>query len=320
MEFLGRILGTKVIYKKGIDDLPLPNYIYTRYVIKEVSLDGIKTCFVYPKIEIDSITSIANHLEKIRIVTNSIPVLILSRLTYRQKEYLIKNRIPFVVEGKQVYLPFMSIYLQERCDRELNTYDSILPSTQLLFLYYIYQGGGEILTSDAARDLKFSPMSISRASNQLEKKGFINVEKKGINKVMSSTKTPRQLFEETKDSLLNPIKRIVYVPKKEVKDSLLMGGYSALSEYSLLNPPSVICFASDSISKWNNCITNNLLDINDQYEIEFWRYNPQKLVNGNSVDRLSLALALKDDKDERVEEAVEKMLEQVWREIDGKRN
>jgi len=51
-----------------------------------------------------------------------------------------------------------------------------------------------------------------------------------------------------------------------------------------------------------------------------WRYNPCKLSNGSVVDELSLALALREDADERVEEAVEKMLDNLWRRIDGYRN
>ena len=40
----------------------------------------------------------------------------------------------------------------------------------------------------------------------------------------------------------------------------------------------------------------------------------------NIVDELSLALALREDADERVEEAVEEMLNELWRKIDGYRN
>lgn len=48
-----------------------------------------------------------------------------------------------------------------------------------------------------------------------------------------------------------------------------------------------------------------------------WRYNPRKLSTQNVVDELSLALALREDADERVEEAVEKMLNELWMKIDG---
>ena len=51
-----------------------------------------------------------------------------------------------------------------------------------------------------------------------------------------------------------------------------------------------------------------------------WRYNPRKLSTRNIVDELSLALALREDADERVEEAVEEMLNELWRKIDGYRN
>ena len=35
-----------------------------------------------------------------------------------QKEYLIREKIPFMVDGKQIYLPFLAVYLQERCSAE----------------------------------------------------------------------------------------------------------------------------------------------------------------------------------------------------------
>lgn len=54
-------------------------------------------------------------------------VLILDHLAYRQKEYLLRDHIPFVVEGKQIYLPFMAVYLQERCDSEKKEDAVILP-------------------------------------------------------------------------------------------------------------------------------------------------------------------------------------------------
>jgi len=135
-----------------------------------------------------------------------------------------------------------------------------------------------------------------------------------------SDKKPKNLFEEAKCCLMNPVKRTVYVPKKEAEGGLLINGYSALSEYSMLNPSAVECFATDSISKWDKATSGTLQNANDQCAIELWRYDPKKLTGGTCVDRLSLALALQNYKDERTEEAVEEMLAQVWRDINGKRN
>ena len=64
-------------------------------------------------------------------------------------------------------------------------------------------------------------------------------------------------------------------------------------------------------------MTNGLQSSQAQVAVEMWRYNPRKLSTRNVVDELSLALTLREDADERVEEAVEKMLNELWRKIDG---
>ena len=120
--------------------------------------------------------------------------------------------------------------------------------------------------------------------------------------------------------MLNPIKRTVYIPKELVGTELLESGYSALAEYSMLNTPNVRCCAAERISQWKDVMTNSLQNSLVQVAVEMWRYNPRKLSTRNIVDELSLALALREDADERVEEAVEEMLNELWRKIDGYRN
>ena len=67
-------------------------------------------------------------------------ILVLEKITARQKEYLLRDKIAFIVEGKQIYLPFMAVYLQERCAAVRNDREEILPSAQMLFLRFIYEG------------------------------------------------------------------------------------------------------------------------------------------------------------------------------------
>ena len=175
-------------------------------------------------------------------------------------------------------------------------------------------------TSQAAKDLGLTPTSISRASKQLEAMKILKAKKAGVQKILFSDASPQELFTRAEKFLLNPVKRTVYVPKKMIEEKLLESGYSALSEYSMLNTPSVPCYASDKISQWNRCMTNDLQDSDSQVAVEMWRYNPQKLSKTKMVDKISLALSLREDTDERVEEAVEEMLNTLWRKIDGNRN
>lgn len=319
MEFLNRVLGIKVVYHVEAHNT-MPNFIISRYRIQKVTLDGKAALFVYPKEKLDPADAVKKHLERIQKAEGVPAVLIPDHLTYRQKQYLLRDHIPFVVEGKQIYLPFMAVYLQERGDGEQQEKTSMLPSAQLLLLYYIYHGCGELLTSEARRDLGFTATSVSRASRQLEEMGLVQAEKRGVQKILYSDKTPRALFAAAKGTMENPIKRTIYVPRAEITEKLLLGGYSALSEYTMINPPTVECFATDSISALEKAASGKLQNAEDQCEVQLWRFDPRKLAAGNSVDRLSLALALCEDRDERVEDAVEEMLEQVWRDIDGQRN
>ena len=319
MEYLNRVLGLKVMYQDE-KIKPVPNFIAASYRIQKVTLDGETALFVYPREELDPVDAVKKHMERIQKVEGAPAVLILDRLTYRQKQYLLRDHIPFVVEEKQIYLPFMAVYLQERGDGERREITAMLPSAQLLLLYYIYHGCGELLTSEACRALGFTATSVARASRQLEEMGLVYTEKRGVQKILYSDKTPRALFAATKDTMEDPVKRTIFVPRAEIKDKLLLSSYSALSEYTMMNPPPSECFAADSISALERASSGRLHNSEDQCEVQLWRYDPRKLADGSSVDRLSLALALDKDRDERVEEAVEEMLEQVWRDIDGQRN
>ncbi len=319
MEYLNKILGIEVVYE-NVALTHLPNFIATRYRLQLVSMNGQRAIFLYPATELEQIEVLKKHIARIQKNENLPVVLVLKELTYRQKESLLREKIPFIVAGRQIYLPFMAVYLQERCNAEKKSREEILPSAQMLLLHFIYGGARELSTSQAAKDLKLTPTSISRASKQLEKMGLLQIKRRGVQRILQSEDSPKMLFRKAENKLLNPIKRTIYIPKKFVGIDLLESGYSALAEYSMLNAPNVKCYATEKISQWNDVMTNSLQDSRVQVAVEMWRYNPRKLSTRNMVDALSLALALREDADERVEEAVEEMLNELWGKIDGYRN
>lgn len=318
MEYLNHVLGIHVGYENNAA-ISLPNFIHSRYQVQRVTLDGKAASFIYPNGELDSVDAVKKHLDRVEKAENAPAVLVLNHLTYRQKEYLLKAHIPFIVDGKQIYLPFMAVYLQERADKEEQEVSRMLPSSQLLLLHYIYNGCAEMLTSNAAKALGLTATSISRASRQLEEMQFIKTEKRGVQKVIYSDFRPKELFAIARASMSNPVKRTIYVPKDAVMKNLPLSGYSALSEYTMLNPPMVKCFASDRITAWGKAFTQKLQSTDDQYEIQLWRYDATKLSGNGMVDRLSLALSFHGNRDERVEEAIEEMLTKTWEDFDGKR-
>ena len=158
MEYLKRVLGIEVLYEnKALEHLP--NFISTRYDSQKVSLNGQKTVFLYPKTELEQVETLKKHLERVKKVADCPVILVLEQITARQKEYLLREKIAFIVDGKQIYLPFMAAYLQERCDAEKSDREEILPSAQMLLLYFIYEGAKELSTSQAAKDLDLTALA-----------------------------------------------------------------------------------------------------------------------------------------------------------------
>ena len=179
MEYLDKVLGVKVTYD-DVEFKHLPNFIATRYRLRMVSMIEQKMIFLYPKTELEQIEVLKKQIARIQKNENLPVVLVLKELSFRQKEYLIREKIPFIVDGKQIYLPFMAVYLQERCSAEKKTREKILPSAQMLLLHFIYGGAQELSTSQAAKDLELTPTSISRASKQLEEMGLLHIKKEGV--------------------------------------------------------------------------------------------------------------------------------------------
>ena len=318
MTFLQNFLGLSVQYKD--DPVPgLPYYLLDRYRIQFVDLNSVHTVFVTPVPPTDPVNVVKKHIRLISDRLRVPAVLILSRITSHQKDALVREYVPFVVENRQIYLPFLAVYLQNRFDCEKPSPETILPSSQLLLLHFIYHGCTDLLTSEAALALQLTPTSLSRASKQLEEMGLIQTKKEGVQKIIHSDKSPKDLFLQAAPFLRNPVKRKVYVPKSVLGSEQLLSGYSALSQYTMLASPELECRAVNHLSLWNHALSYQLQDSEGQCQLELWIYDPKILSQSGCVDRLSLALSLKSDGDERVEEALETMLDTIWKNQNGTR-
>ena len=65
MEYLQKVLGLKLTYIN--DDIKhIPNFIGTRYVLRNVLLDRQKAVFIYPKTELEQIETLKKHISKIK--------------------------------------------------------------------------------------------------------------------------------------------------------------------------------------------------------------------------------------------------------------
>lgn len=313
MKFLENILHVPVKENKAAITKGLPNYLLSRYTVCQATFGGVTVLFAYPLSDLGSVHEVKTHIGNLRAHMNMPAVLVLERIRARQRKGLIDAGVPFVVQDKQCYLPFFGILLTERCDAAREEVDAFHPSTQLLLFHYLLKREKTLSCKDAIAALGISPMTVTRAVRELEQTGAIKSFKRGVSKFITTDLTRRELFEALRNRLLNPIRTEGYLPRAEIDNTLCRAGDDALAHYSMLNPPRVPQYATGDGNAWRERLSEELVDAKNQVAVQIWKYSPNVLARNGFVDVLSLAMCYEHDKDERVNEAVEQMLETCWR-------
>ena len=310
---LKEVFGDEVIQKK-ISDKPNIALFLARRDMYRVEIDGVS--FVLIHIDSEEKLGISALKKQQAIYVESMQSNIafeFEEISKTQRDALIKHRIPFVAFPGQVYLPFLGVMLSDQF-RKINkvSAEKMMPVTQMLFIYLLRQNTDYTLKSVAADALGLTRTSMTRASEQLLAMGLIDQEKVGKEFRMRIKYGQQGMWEKARPYLINPVQKRIVVRERDVKGNYLVAGESALSEYSMLNAPKVktVALYKGSIkteeleeidARWEE--TENLL------QLELWKYDPFIFADGDKVDRISLACSLADCEDERVEMAVEEMLE-----------
>lgn len=139
------------------------------------------------------------------------------------------------------------------------------------------------------------------------------MEKAGRSDHVSTVESGKALYEKALPYLIDPVQKRLYVRKVSELEGAPFAGESALAGRSMLAPPAAECRA---IGRKEYKQLEGVEEIdpawsNDQNYIwlELWKYNPKVLADSSGVDVISISLSLKENGDERVEQAVEEMME-----------
>jgi len=235
-----------------------------------------------------------------------------------QIDALIKNHIPFIAEGKQIYLPFFGIMLSDDLSKSKQIdSEKMMPASQELFLYMFYNSEHKyFLKSDVAEKLNLTRTSLTRASDQLIAMNLIKQEKVGKEYRMELTSKSSALYKASKDFLISPIFKEFYIDSKQLPEDALHAGETALAECSMMGFPRIPEYAIDK----NHPVVKNLKpvdirweDCNEPVKIQLWKYNPSLFGKENRVDTVSMICSLADFYDERIEGEIEDIIgEERW--------
>lgn len=314
MEYIQRVLGLDVARADWKGRKKLPYFMLEAYRFEDVSIGGCSCLFVKPQNKLAPMSALKKHIDLLRGQADQPVVFELDTISPYRKAAFIEARIPFVVPGRQLYLPFIGAVQRERGDVEPSdkSVEKLIPSAQMLLFYLILENCRDLFISEAAERFDMTPMSISRAARQLEMAGLVRRESRGVRKYIIIDEAPGDLFRKARPILINPVRKAVFIRREDMREGLFEAGISVLSKRGKLNPPAAAVYGTALSETVFKTRVNELIDDKDYMVLEIWKYDPTLIILRNEADPLSLYMSLAHENDERVEQALDDMLKEVF--------
>ncbi len=260
-------------------------------------------------------TRVEHDLKNVQRRFGNEVVYVSSHMTHYQRQRLISQGIPFILPGRQLFLPDRAINLQERNSSPIEEPGTFMPMTQVALLHLLYNSydDNEATPAELAHSLGCSRMSMTRALNQLEGAEIILTRAVGRHRRIEMPFPRRTMWEKALPYLRSPALRSRWIVPEEKEVAFgLEGGLPALAEYSNLASPqqqTLVIYEQG----WQKEIepfevSEHAQDDPEWLEVQIWSYDPSPFARGGVVDPLSLYLSLRGTRDERVEEALEEMI------------
>lgn len=305
----------------------LPLYIREGLQLYSLRIAGNHMILVQPREAVPNTAQVVKYLDTIGQVYHQPVALLAEQLDGLQRKRLIEQQVDFIVPGKQLYLPHLLMDLREvlhRRSRPRQTF-KLLPSAQCMLLYHLRQKKelrplGDLSFKELAHLFHYTPTAITKAADNLVQADLCAIT--GTKEKYLRFKGERQeLWVNARSYLVSPVLKRVFVDRKPDL-FMLPSNLSALPAYSDLNSSRQRYYAMERTHYFSMRKDRSLINENEQEGaicLEIWKYDPIIVANAMTVgedvvDPLSLYLSLKDADDERIDIALEQLLEKytVW--------
>jgi DNA-binding transcriptional ArsR family regulator len=314
--YFSDVLGLKVEPKPWQDADRLPFFLQDAYLFYEVSLLGVPSLIMESRDVVElSPAVVRDHIERIKEQSNKLCIYLRPAVSAYNRKRLIEQRVPFVVPGKQMYLPDLGIDLREHFRKLGGARKSLSPAAQTVVLYELVFGTTpEITPSELATKLGYTRMTMTRALDELATQELAEVNRKGRERWLRFPSDRRALWQKAEPFMRSPVKKRIWAKHDRRFERWIIAGLSALPHYSMLNPPQASVFAL-SRSTWRQPQQDSVAESpfleNGGSELELWSYEPERFAQNRLADPFSLYLSLRENRDERVQQALSSMIEQI---------
>ncbi len=314
--YLHETLGIDIHPAGWDEDMLLPVFLRDLYTFSKVRLMATLCLLMLDNEEQEqSPATVRKHMDLIKTRWDGDVVYVRARVTAYNRKRLIERKLPFIVPGNQMYLPMLGIDLREHFKKLRTETHRFNPSTQALVIHVLLRGTAKRIYTPAemAGLLGYSAMTMTRAFDELESSNVGEIFLEGRERYLRFSDPEKEIWAEARTLLRSPVKKRIYINPENVKLAGPRAGLTALADYTMLAEPSIPAIALRR-EDWKSLRQRHQVEEFPSrepgaLELEIWSYAPSLFAEGGVVDRLSLYLSLKENKDERVEAALEEMME-----------
>jgi hypothetical protein len=290
----------------------LPLYIENEYNFQLIKLFRKDILLVFVKHSFAS-DKLRKHLDIIQATFNITTVAIIHQLESYNRLRLIEKKVPFIIPGKQMYLPDLLIDLKEFGSKPKEQPLSMQPATQLLVLYHLQVEPLEgINLKGIAEKLRYDSMTITRAAYYLHNTEICTLEG-SKDKFLHFQSNKKELWKKVEPLMSSPVKKTTYHNGSFTERDKYKSNINALAHYTDLNDDVIEYYAvKPGYKRWfKSSYLKETSQLEGNIYIEEWKYDPYLLKKEEYIDPLSLYLCFRNNPDERIEMALEELINKL---------
>lgn len=289
-----------------------PIYLQRNYGFQLAEYAGVSFLLAKP-FEKCTLTVLRKQRLQIESLTGMNCVFVFDSLNWYARETMLKEGLPFILNDRQIFLPFLGIVLSQEKKHDLKRREKLSSMSQHFLLMAIYHGWSGMTVSAAANELAVSKMSMTRCYDELEGIDPSLIRKSGRSRLFLWEHSSADLWKLMRNHFRNPILRSYYLLEAlDIADKKL-SGLSAIAHYTQVADYEYETFAvsleteKDYSLKSRFCVPEGerpaIMVHVVPYDIEY--------ADGTAVDPLTAILSLSEEEraDPRIEAAVDGLLE-----------
>lgn len=309
---LGLEVGLRKLGRK------LPAYLNKGREYRVLSIGGVTLLGVFYEQEAFDLAAYKKHVVELDRLTQLPPLAVLPAMTTYQRRAFISARLAFAVPYAQLFVPMLGALFTERASGKsspASADEQLTPAAQQMLLKLLYRGSEEPISQSAmASALGFDAMKASRAARQLSDLKLIDVVKDGRSNLLAPRCSGRDLWELAQPFLRNPVLRTSFIRQGDLPENAFAAGDAVLACHSDLAEGSMptVAVRKTAMPGVERIDPQWIWNPEETARVEEWIYDPAVLASGTEADPLSVALSLREAADERIQAALEQMLEEVF--------